>query len=187
MRLAPASRALSMGAMSPVATEVLARAQHAVDELVPEGVRVEILNGLLVVNPPASLAHGELTGRLAALLAAAAPAEFTVNATGVGVYRSSDPLADYQVPDVVVYRRPTETDRLPGRDVEVVAEVVSPANRRQARYEDAIVARAGGYKIPWVLIIDPEVRTARWWRDGTEQPDGPHWVNSVDPGAIWGS
>ena len=65
MRLAPADRALDVGAMSLVATEVLARAQHPVDEFVPEGVRVEILDGLLVLNPPASLAHGELTGRLA--------------------------------------------------------------------------------------------------------------------------
>src|SRR5262245_52005595 len=111
--------------MSVLDAGLLARAQHAVDELVPEGIRVEVLDGLLVVNPPASLSHGELTARLAALLVARAPAGLAVNATGVGVYRDTAPLAEYQVPDVAVYTRPPEAERLLGSDVELVAEVIS--------------------------------------------------------------
>ena len=174
-----------MATMSLVDSELLARAQHAVDELVPEGVRVEILDGLLVVNPPASLAHGELTNHIAALLNVVAPSDLTVNATGIGVYRNDDPRSDYQVPDVVAYRRPTDALRLVGRDVNLVAEIVSPPNRRQADYETAVVTRATDYAISWVLIVDPESRTARWCHNGTETPDGPEWAASVDTGAIW--
>ena len=176
-----------MATMSVVDSELLARAQHAVDELVPEGVRVEILDGLLVVNPPASLAHGELTSRVAALLEAAAPGDLAVNATGIGVYRSDDARAEYQVPDVVVYRRPTDAARLIGPDVELVAEVVSPANRRQSDYEAAVVTRATDYGISWVLIVDADTRLARWWHDGTETATGPNWAAHVDTDAIWPS
>src|SRR6476620_5014730 len=102
--------------MSLVDASLLARAQHAVDELVPEGVRVEVLDGLLVVNPPASLAHAELTARLAALLTERAPSGLAVNATGVGVFHDTGGLAEYQIPDVTVYRA-TRAERLVGTDV----------------------------------------------------------------------
>ncbi|MGD9755037.1 MAG: Uma2 family endonuclease [Acidimicrobiia bacterium] len=171
--------------MSVVDSELLARAQHAVDELVPEGVRVEILDGLVVVNPPASLAHGELTSRIAALLDATAPEDLAVNATGIGVYRSDDARSEYQVPDVVAYRRPTDAARLVGHDVELVAEVVSPANRRQLDYEAAVVSRATDYGIKWVLIVDPDTRLARWWHDGAETVTEPHWAAHIGTDASW--
>jgi Uma2 family endonuclease len=171
--------------MSLVDADLLARAQHAVDELVPEGVRVEVLDGLLVVSPPPSLMHAELTARVASLFADRAPAGLTVNATGVGVYRDAGGLAEYQVPDVTVYRRPAGSERLLGSDVELVAEVVSPANRRQASYEDAVVARATAYGIPWVLIIDPDVRTIRWWHEGAERSGGPPWAADIDRATVW--
>lgn len=166
---------------------LLARAQHAVDELVPEGIRVEVLDGLLIIDPPASLAHGELTSRIAALLDAAAPGDLAVNATGIGVYRSDDARSEYQVPDAVVYRRPTDRARLIGPDVELVAEVVSPANRRQSDYEAAVVTRATDYAITWVLIVDPDTKRASWWHDGTETAPGPQWAAHVDTHAIWPS
>ena len=86
--------------------DLLARAQHAVDEVLPDGVQVEVLDGLLVVNPPPSLSHAELTVRLAALLTALAPGELRVNPAGIGVYEHDDAGAEYQIPDVVVYRPP---------------------------------------------------------------------------------
>jgi Uma2 family endonuclease len=171
--------------MSLVDAGLLARAQHAVDELVPEGVRVEVLDGLLVVNPPASLAHGELTARIGSLLGGRAPVGLTVNATGVGVYRDVEPLSEYQIPDVVAYRRPTDTDRLLGAHVEMVVEAISPANRRPASYEGAVVARAVAYGIPWVLVVDPDPRTTRWWHHGTEHPNGPPWAADITPDTIW--
>ena len=171
--------------MSLVDADLLARAQHAVDELVPEGIRVEVLDGLLVVNPPPSLAHAELTTRVASLLAGRAPAGLTVNAAGVGIFREAGALAEYQVPDVTVYRRPADSERLLGSDVELVAEVVSPANRRQASYEDAVVSRASAYGIAWVLIVDPDARTIRWWHHGAERSSGPPWAADVDAATVW--
>ena len=53
-----------MGAVTFVHADLLARAQHAVEDLLPEGVYVEVLEGMLVVNPPPSFRHAELTERL---------------------------------------------------------------------------------------------------------------------------
>ncbi len=89
------------------------------------------------------------------------------------------------MPDVVAYRRPTDAARLVGHDVELVAEVVSPANRRQLDYEAAVVSRATDYGIKWVLIVDPDTRLARWWHDGAETVTEPHWAAHIGTDASW--
>ena len=173
--------------MAVVDVDLLARAQHAVDGVLPQGVRVEVLDGLLVVNPPPSLSHGEVTLRLATILAASAGDDVRVNPTGIGVYEHDDAGAEYQIPDVTVYRSPGQRagDRLIGADVELVAEVVSPANRRTVDYESAVVRRAVRYGIAWVLIVDPAQATVRWWHRGVEQAHGPAWAAGVDVAALF--
>jgi hypothetical protein len=167
--------------VSVVDIGLLAKLQHTADELVPDGVRVEVLDGLLVMNPPASLPHTVLTDRLGAQLAERAPAELTVTVAGAGIYERDDPQAEYQQPDITVYRRPSDPRavRLVARDVELIGEVVSPANRRHQHYEAAVVERAARYGIPWVVIADPDAATLRWWHDGTEQATGPAWTNGT--------
>jgi len=111
-------------------------------ELAAAGVRVEILDGMVVVNHPGFYGHGLLTDRIGELLKARISSGLAVNWAGVGVYERDEPGATYQVPDIVVSRRPTG-ERLIGAVVEVVVEVVSPANRRLADYEHAVIAREG--------------------------------------------
>ena len=166
---------------------LLARAQHAVDEVLPDGVFVEVLEGMLVVNPPPSLGHGLLTDRVGRELERLAPPGLTVNWAGMGVYEHNSAQAEYQVPDVVVFRSPGPgAARLLGTDVEAVVEVISPANRRQGDYAAAVAARAARYRISWALVIDPDARSMSWFRNGDRSPVGADWVASPDATVLFG-
>lgn len=183
----PKSGPPTMGAVTFVEAELLARAQHAVDEVLPDGVFVEVFDGVLAVNPPPSFEHALITDRLGRQLDRSAPAGLVVNWAGVGVYERDDPHAEYQVPDVVVFRAPgPRSGRLTGDDVDVVVEVVSPANRHQHDYPAAVAARATRFRIPWALVIDPDTRTAVWWRAGSRHRTGPNWAADLDLESILG-
>ena len=156
------------------------------DEVLPDGVVVEILEGMLVVNPPPSLEHAVLTDRVGRALERLAPTSSAVNWAGIGVYEHDSPSAEYQVPDVVVYRAPGPgAARLVGADVDVVVEVVSPANRRHPNYPLAVATRATRYRIAWALVVDPDVRSLQWFHDGVARPGGPTWAAGLDPAALF--
>jgi len=89
--------------MTLVDGDPLVGAQHVAAELVADGIRVEVLNGMVVVNPPASYGHGVLTDRIGELLKARVPSDLAVNWAGMGVHECDDPGATYQVPDIVVF------------------------------------------------------------------------------------
>jgi Uma2 family endonuclease len=165
---------------------LLALAQHAVDEVLPDGVVVEILEGMLVVNPPPSLEHAVLTDRVGRALERVAPVGSAVNWASIGVYEHNSPDAEYQVPDVVVYRAPAPgASRLVGADVDVVVEVVSPANRRHPDYPAAVATRAPRYRIVWALVVDPDARSLQWFRDGVAHPGGPVWASGLHAAEIF--
>lgn len=166
--------------MTFVDAGLLARAQHAVDEVLPEGVFVEVLGGMLVVNPPPSFAHAVLTDRVGRELERLAPPGLRVNWAGVGVYAHGSADAEHQVPDIVIFRSlRTGVDRLLGTDVEAVVEVVSPANRRHGDYPDAVAARAVRFRVPWALVVDPDTRSLRWYHEGEHHPP-PDWATALD-------
>lgn len=166
---------------------LLARAQHAVDEVLPDGVVVEVLEGMLIVNPPPSFDHAVVTDRVGRLLERLVPSDLRVNWAGIGVHEHGGPDAEYQVPDVVVYRTPPPgTTRLAGADVEAVAEVVSPANRRHLDYPAAVAARAARYGITWALIVDPDARSLRWFHAGVAHPTGPAWAAAFGAADLFG-
>ena len=170
-----------MGLVSVTDVQLLARAQHAVDELTADRTRVEVLDGMVVVNPPPSVEHGRIIAKLYQQFVAWVPAGLQVDAFSTGVYEKDDPEAEYQQPDVTVHRTHRDAARIVGIDVELVVEVVSPSNRRHRDYEAAIVTRAVRYQIPWVLIVDPASRTTRWWHHGTETATGPNWAGMITP------
>ena len=173
--------------MTVVDTDLLARAQHAADKVLPKGVHVEVLGGMLVVNPPPSFSHADVTDRVGDELKRLAPPGLRVTTTVMGVFEHDSPEAEYQIPDVVVFRRPAPgTARLLGTDVEVVVEVVFPANRRLPDYDGAVAERAERYRIPWVLIVDPEARTLQWYGDGRPHPTGPDWAAGLDGATLFG-
>ena len=172
--------------MTFVDAGLLARAQHAVDEVLPDGVVVEILEGMLVVSPPPSLEHAVLTDRVGRALERVAPAGSVVNWASIGVHERDSPGAEYQVPDVVVYRAPAAgAARLVGADVDVVVEVVSPANRRHPDYPGAVATRAARYRIAWALVVDPDARSLQWFQDGVAHSGGPAWATGLDAAAVF--
>ena len=84
------------------------------------------------------------------------------------------------VPDVVVFKPgQVNQDRLLGRDVELVGEIVSPTNRREADYEHEIVERASRFGIEWVLIVDPVTHTVSWWHESQPVDHGPKWTGEI--------
>ena len=170
-----------MDGVSVTDVQLLARAQHAVDELTADRTQVEVLDGMLVVNPPPSVEHGRIIAHLYQQFLACVPPGLQVDAFGSGVYEKDEQEAEYQQPDVTVHRTDLDAARMVGTDVEVVVEVVSPSNRRHRDYETAIVTRAVRYQIPWVFIVDPAARTARWWHSGTDTATGPDWANTITP------
>ena len=157
----------------------LAVIQRAVDERLPPGWRAEVLGDRLVVNPPSGHSHNRLADRIYRLFLSRLPGNLDVAMLGEGVYQSTG-VSEYMVPDVVVFQTDgIVQDRLIGRNVELVVEVVSPANRREANYEFAVAERASRYSIPWALIVDPEALTLHWWHDSQPVDNGPGWAGVI--------
>lgn len=95
------------------------------DVLPRDGIRRELVDGVLVVTPPPSFAHQNVVWRLCAALDPLLPPHLVVN-QGCGV------RIDHKrslVPDVVVSKRDTDADRtdlLRPEDVVLAVEIVSP-------------------------------------------------------------
>lgn len=153
--------------------------QRGVDELLPPGWRAEILGDRLVVNPPSGYEHNRLADRVQRLFLSRLPDHLDATVLGEGVYRDTG-NGEYMVPDVVVFNPGhVDQDRLLGRNVELVGEIVSPTNRREASYEHEIVERANRFSIAWVLLVDPEAQTVSWWHDGQPVDNGPNWAGQI--------
>ena len=157
----------------------LAGIQRGVDDLLPPGWRAEILGDRLVVNPPSGYEHNRLADRVQRLFLSRLPDHLDATVLGEGVYRDTG-HAEYMVPDVVVFKPgQVNQDRLLGRDVELVGEIVSPTNRREADYEHEIVERASRFGIEWVLIVDPVTHTVSWWHESQPVDHGPKWTGEI--------
>lgn len=115
-----------------------------------DGLRYELLDGVLVVTPAPSPRHQEAAFSLGILLRAACPPESKVLLAPLDVDISDDTLLQ---PDVVVFRR-EQADRRQVNGAPLLAvEVLSPSTRRldlhlkRSRYE------AAGTASYWV--VDP--------------------------------
>lgn len=143
-------------------------------DLPDDGNRYEIADGSLLVSPAPNVRHGNVNDRLADLLKRQAPPGLRVLAVGFGVDISR--RTTYYVPDLLVVadevlRRDPEADTLHPTDVLLVAEVLSPSNRRT----DLVLKRhdyaAAGIPQYWlvdapgrtvtVLVLDEEATTYR--------------------------
>ena len=102
-------------------------------ERLPEGSRVEVIDGALTVNPSPLPIHNRMIRHLAAMLGPQLPAEWQVE-TEIDVLLNLDPL-DYVAPDVVVFGAdvPLTTRPIPAEDIALVVEMVSPGSRRRDR------------------------------------------------------
>jgi Uma2 family endonuclease len=145
------------GEVSPVA-ELLANLPAPpltiddLDLLPDDGRRYEIIDGSLLVSPPALPRHQVGATQLLHALHAAAPDHFITLAGGAGIIRRPD---RFLVPDVVVVSRASIDEPAKGfdaRDVVVAVEVVSPSNPSN----DLVLKRAlyADLGIPHYWILD---------------------------------
>jgi Uma2 family endonuclease len=121
----------------------------------PETTRVELIDGAVIVNPPARAGHQRLLFAAANWLAATLPHCEVVIETGVAF----DPGTGV-VPDVVVFRPGVRAaDDTVWHDpatVAVVVEVESPSTRSTDRGRKADLYHAAGIDY---LLVDPDERT----------------------------
>ena len=118
-------------------------------ERLPEGTRVEVLGGTLIVNPSPLPLHQRMVRRLAAQLESALPAVWQLEAD-VDVMLDVDPL-DYVAPDVVVFDShvPLTTRPIRAADVLLVVEVVSRWSRREDRGSKPLAYAEAGIRWYW--------------------------------------
>ncbi|MBB4933472.1 Uma2 family endonuclease [Lipingzhangella halophila] len=121
---------------------------------VPEGYRVEILGGNIVVSPHGSSVHSITMIQIAEQLGRQLPDEFE-RLVEYDVESADD--HDYEpAPDVVVVPRPVVDEDLPRVEadaVEMVVEIVSRGNwKTDHTTKTAVYAR---WNIPIYLLVDP--------------------------------
>jgi Uma2 family endonuclease len=115
----------------------------------PEGCRVEVIDGALIVNPSPLPIHQRIARRLANALELSVPTECQVE-TDVDVMLAEGPL-DYLTPDVVVFDKtiPLTTRPIPGQAVSLVIEVVSKGSRREDRGSKPLAYAEAGIPHFW--------------------------------------
>ncbi len=102
-------------------------------ERLPEGSRVEVIDGALIVNPSPLPIHQRILRKLAAALDSNLPRDWQLD-IDIDVMLAEDPL-DYLAPDIVVFdaRLPLTTRPVPGDAILLVVEIVSKGSRREDR------------------------------------------------------
>lgn len=147
--------------------------------------RYELVDGTLLVSPSPRPLHQRVVARLLAALTPLCPADCEVLPAPLDVVLDEHTVL---IPDVVVGRRDTFTDRaLVGVPV-LAVEVVSPSSERIDRFlKPARLAAAG---CPFYWVIDPRVPCLSCFRldgeayvlDGEGRDDEP--VTLTEPYAL---
>jgi Uma2 family endonuclease len=129
-------------------------------ERVPEGSRVEVIDGALIVNPSPLPLHQRIVRRLADALERWLPRAWQLD-IDVDVMLAEDPL-DYVAPDIVVFdtRVPLTTRPIHGKDVLLVVEVVSKGSKREDRAAKPLVYADAGIAHLW-RVETPETGASR--------------------------
>lgn len=127
-------------------------------DLPDDGLRYEVVDGLLVVSPPPSQRHQLIGAELMRQLLPQCPPQWRV------VYQFAVPMGtDGRVPDVVVVAADAPVGR--GRPpypagpehVGLVVEIVSPSSRKTDRFAKPGEYAEAGIPLFWRLETDPEL------------------------------
>jgi Uma2 family endonuclease len=112
------------------------------------GIRYEVLDGCVVVTPPATFDHEDVAGAIFAQLWAAAPAELAVLGSSFGFWYAEP---SYVMPDITVARRadcdPDGTRVAPL----LVVEVLSPTTRRRDLLGKRSIYAEAGVRSYWLV------------------------------------
>ncbi len=114
-----------------------------------DDLRIELLDGALLVNPPPSTSHQRLNSRLWHTLDAAAPVGFEV-LEGIGIRVAEGRIL---IPDISVVTKPgADLTVWDPADVALVIEIVCPGSVANDRAIKPVAYAAAG--IPFYLRID---------------------------------
>lgn len=132
-----------------------------------DGLRYQLLEGTLVVNPAPIPLHQRMVMRLLLLLAEACPPELEVLPGPVGVVLGPD--TELQ-PDVLVVRRETVRGTKKAMTPPLlVIEVLSSSTRLFDLGSKRLAYREGGVGAYWIADpVEPGISTIRW-EDGDER------------------
>lgn len=114
--------------------------------------RYEVLDGAVVVTPPARFGHERLGPRLAAALLAGVPADLEVLGPNYAVRYAP---GSFVMPDVLVARRQDCNDDGMTAPPLLVVEVLSPSTRRRDRGEKQDIYAELGVAHYWLVDPDP--------------------------------
>jgi Uma2 family endonuclease len=124
-------------------------------EKIPDnGLRHELVDGHIVMNPPPAFRHHRAVDRLRRRLQTRCDEAGFVVFENQGVRLGDDVI----VPDLTVYREDAVLERdiyIAGHDILLVIEVVSPSTRRADRITKPIRCARNG--VPLYLLVDPTV------------------------------
>ncbi len=139
-------------------------------------LRVELIDGALVVSPAPAGPHQLVAISLVQLLLEALSThEFTVKATGMGVVSPDMRPEQGLIPDVLVARSTqaiAEATVLAAADAVLAVEVLSPSSRRQDRTKKLEIYAAMGIAHYWVVEPRrPVTVTALRLVDGSYHPN----------------
>ncbi|SHN45679.1 Uma2 family endonuclease [Cryptosporangium aurantiacum] len=124
-------------------------------ERLPEGSRVEVIDGALTVNPSPLPIHQRISRRLANAIERQLPPRWQVEIE-IDVLLNLEPL-DYVAPDVVVFGAdvPLTTRPIPAEQFALVVEVVSPGSRRRDRGSKPLIYAHAGVPYYWRIEGEP--------------------------------
>lgn len=131
-----------------------------------DGLRYQLLEGSLVVNPAPIPLHQRMATRLLLALAAACPPELEVLAGPVGVVLGPD--TELQPDVLVVERRTVRGTKKAATPPVLVIEVLSPSTRLIDLGSKRLAYGEGGVGAYWIADpVAPSVTMIRW-DDGAE-------------------
>lgn len=124
------------------------------ESLPDNGLRYELVDGVLRVMAPAAWRHNNVQLQLVVLLRAAAPSGFDAGQT-VGIELAPDQLL---IPDAAVLRevrRDDDRGNFPAALAALVAEVVSPSSRADDRFRKPAQYAQAGIPVYLRVELDP--------------------------------
>ncbi|WP_018351499.1 Uma2 family endonuclease [Longispora albida] len=126
-------------------------------EVYPDSIPHELLNGAIIVTPPAGPTHGSLMHILGSHLRRQLPRPLWL---GIDTWLYLD-RQNHPAPDLMLCQRPDSEMKRPTEAL-LVLEILSPATADRDRGEKkSVYARHG---IPSYLIVDPEPLTVTEYR-----------------------
>jgi Uma2 family endonuclease len=141
----------------PYMVQVYDVTEERFDELVDEDTKAEFIDGVMIVHPPASMEHDDLSGFIRTLM------RLYADAKEVGKVLGPDSLIHLApgrkcAPDVFFVRR--ERMPMPMKEFsgvpDLIIEVLSPSNRRYDLEDKRLIYRRAGAEEVWFL--DAEFR-----------------------------